>query len=105
MEKRVSKMNQNPWLIPLLLSKKGTSHFFAISGAKEPFLNHTLEQGASWHSCFLLGTKKDSGKKGNLLPMQSQCPPKREFYGVKLGDKKVQNSLKSGMLELVHMSI
>lgn len=93
---------QNPWLKPLLLSKRGASHFPAISGAKEPLLNHTLEQGASWHPCFLLSIKRDSGKEGDFFPMQPWCPQQRELCG-KLGGRKVQNILKSWLLELGHI--
>lgn len=73
----------NPWFLPLLLSKKGTSHFPANSGAKEEAssLNHTMEQGATWHPCFLLGIKGDSRKESDFFPhATSMLTAKRILY-------------------------
>nr|XP_020734268.1 calcineurin subunit B type 1 isoform X3 [Odocoileus virginianus texanus] len=77
----------NPWFLSSLLSKKGTSHFPANSGAKESSLNRTMEQGATWHPCFLLGIKRDSRKESDFFPMQPRCSQQREFY-MKLDDRK-----------------
>lgn len=92
----------NPWFLLLLLSKKGTSHFPANSGAKESSFNHTMEQGPTWHPCFLLGIKRDSRKESDFFPMQPRCSQQREFY-MKLDGRKVQNILKSWLLELGHV--
>lgn len=71
---------QNPWLKSLLLSKKGRNHFPAISGAEEPFLNHTLGQGVSWQPCSFLGTKEDSGKERDLFSRQPHAHRKRILW-------------------------
>uniref|UniRef100_A0AC11AM86 Protein phosphatase 3 regulatory subunit B, alpha n=1 Tax=Ovis aries TaxID=9940 RepID=A0AC11AM86_SHEEP len=46
-----------------------------------------MEQGPTWHPCFLLGIKRDSRKESDFFPMQPRCSQQREFY-MKLDGRK-----------------